>query len=263
MVYDYPHFHNNFLHVVCFNQPNLGDDFGLVTLAVQVILALIIFIAFSSEHHKKAWVKWLHPGVKWVSPWLGTSWDTSKGPKQAGPAWNPSGLAEYSWPLGLTQWELRDWILEGQHAKWPNIFDHFCKNHGHLRASEGLRVPPSKTPQQIKAYHIHLKHSKAPHHGLSEQLKTHGFPFFFAATLHHQVSGHPNSQQRCCGLDAHHRISQVSRGETMLLPCYPWKNPPKVQKWWKKWGFFMGYHGIWVGYSRTMTLSVMEGSWVN
>jgi hypothetical protein len=25
----------------------------------------------------------------------------------------------------------------------------------------------------------------------------------------------------------------------------------------------MGYHGIWVGYSRTMTLSVMEGSWVN
>jgi len=39
-------------------------------------------------------------------------------------------------------------------------------------------------------------------------------------------------------------MSQVSRGETMLLPCYPWKNPPKVQKWWKKWGFFMGYDGI-------------------
>ena len=59
------------------------------------------------------------------------------------------------------------------------VAKHFCKNHGHLRASEGLRVPPSKTPQQIKAYHIHLKHSKTPYHGLSEQLKTHGFPAFF------------------------------------------------------------------------------------
>ena len=214
MVYDYPHFHNDFLHVVCFNQPNLGDDFGLVTLAVQVILALIIFIAFSSEHHKKAWVKWLHPGVKWVSPWLGTSWDTSKGPKQAGPAWNPSGVAEYSWPLGLTQRELRDWILEGQHAKWPNILDHFCKNHGHLRASEGLRVPPSKTPQQIKAYHIHLKHSKAPYHGLSEQLKTHGFPFFLQRLSTTRSLGIPTLSNDAAGwthITGYHRCPGVKR----------------------------------------------------
>ena len=35
---------------------------GPVTSAMQVILALIIFIAFSSVHHSKAWVKWLRPG---------------------------------------------------------------------------------------------------------------------------------------------------------------------------------------------------------
>ena len=176
MVYDYPHFHNDFLHVVCFNQPNLGDDFGLVTLAVQVILALIIFIAFSSEHHKKAWVKWLHPGVKWVSPWLGTSWGHLKRTKTGRPCLEPLRprriqLASRIDPAGAQGL--------GFGRSTCQVAKHFCKNHGHLRASEGLRVPPSKTPQQIKAYHIHLKHSKTPYHGLSEQLKTHGFPAFF------------------------------------------------------------------------------------